>query len=233
MTFQSSVFRNNKVMYIGLGVLLGLALSYIAFSFFKTKELQSEVAKQTIEIESLRQHTDSITNELLPARKARSEKEKTVDEINKTMVVPKEVENIKSSEDTNWQDAVNENTFVTFIEYLSTNTKSEYHSEAVSKLSELGAAGWLYVGRTSNNKKFSQDQIAEVIWRNNSDQNLSNMVPLPGDIVRLISPSARRTYSNFSPRDHQNGLWEKNKKAYVSEVKMEGPTAVIIKLIYN
>ena len=225
-----SILSNyRKVIYIGLGVLLGLAVAYIAYSYFKTQELRTTVQDQKSEIESLKRTSDSLLSKL------RSD-EKQLIEISEKLKGPVTiVEKVKGpTEESLWNEVLSKNTFYDVLDFIRSNdNKGTYHNEALSKLMELGQTGWLYAGRSSDNATYSKDQIARVIWRKNANDIRNNSTPKMGDIITLNGTQGRRTYSNFSPRERQNGIWQSSNNAYVSELKNEGPTALIIKIIYK
>ena len=223
---------NSKAIYIGLGILLGLAIAYIGYTYIQTNELNALVELQKKEITTLqndlKEQQDSLNS--LNAKYHKQKAETNTSKKEEDLVV----ENTTSEEDVLWDITKQANTFDAYINYLShEKSKSSYLNEVNQQLNELGKKGWLYAGRTKDNISFSEDQIVEVIWRDSDDNSLRKAVPKIGDVLLLKTSTSRRTYSNYSPRENQNGAWEKDQKAYVIDVKMEGPTAVIIKIAYK
>jgi len=229
MTVQS---QNNKAIYIGLGILLGLALAYIGYSFFETKELKTTVENQKTEIDNLKRSTDSLATQLR-SKADRIDDENEIKNANKNDDNVNDGKQLKDAELTAWNQALEANSFKSYMDFVTKDMNNEtYNEKAVNKLMELGKSGWLYAGRTSDKLNYSEDQITEVVWRYKSNEDLKRSLPKKGDVVVLKEPLGRRIYSNFSPRTNQNGLWNADLKAYVKEVRMEGPTAVIIEVIY-
>jgi hypothetical protein len=225
---------NKKAIYMGLGVMLGLAIAYIVYSYIKTQELNEVVGNQKKEIESLKQESDSLLLKLRTAdKRIETERDENNNEDLKSVTEIKEKVD-SSIEEVQWENALNKNSFEAITDFImSEENKGTYQNDAISKLKELGQSGWLFAGRTNDNSTYSKDQVARVIWRNYGNDLKGNSTPKTGDIITLNGTQGRRTYSNSSPRDKQNGIWQTNNNAYVSEINKEGQTALIIKIIYK
>lgn len=225
-----SILTNyRKAIYIGLGILLGLAIAFIVFTLVNSQKLKTTIADQESEIVSLKQKSDSL---LL---KIRTDEQQLIEIANKLKDTLSTLEPVKGpTEESLWNKVRDQNSFESVLDFIrSKENKGSYQNDALSKLMELGKTGWLYAGRSSDNKSYSEDQIARVLWRKNDYDIQNNLTPKIGDLIMLSGTQGRRTYANSSPREGQNGIWQANTIAYVSEIKKEGATALIIKIIYE
>ncbi len=223
-TSNKSIFA-----YISIGVLIGLVLAYIGYSFTQTKDLKSTVETQQEKIATLEKESDSILNKQSSTISESQVQEETAASNESPSTVTDSQSNISE-----WSTVIEQHNFEGYLAFIkkhgSTHPK---YDQAIHSLNQLGTRGWLYAGRTSDQTAYIEDQIVQTIWRPNSNNDVTKAVQQVGDIVRLISPTARRTYSNFTPRIEQNGVWQKEKEGYVFGVEIEGRTVVIIQVIYN
>ncbi|MBT8303310.1 MAG: hypothetical protein KJP09_02485, partial [Bacteroidia bacterium] len=212
---------NNKGIYSTFGIIISLLIITMILFFNKVDNLKTTIIDQQTQIDSLKlkgeegdsmQVSSSIDNTSNSNQENQSE----------------------SSEDFLWDTTKKIDTFDAYLEFIKSEGQEGKHKKnAIQRLFELGISGWLYSGRSENGKYYSDDQLVKVTWRNNSSQDLDDTLPELGDIVALRSQEARRTYPDFLPRSNQNGIWPLGKSAYVIDVRMEGKTAVILKVVYE
>ena len=202
--------------------------------YIDNKTSQSEYV--SIAVDSI----ESITQELFVAYASESMEEvNSVENSTEGSSENTSIEAKKSTEaeleKTAWEKAKDRDTFDAYMAFIrSDDNRGQFHNEAVNALENKGKTGWLYVGRTNDDKTFSSDPVVSVIYRKNSSiTNLSNDIPKVGDLIILNGSLGRRAYSRSSPRDTQTGLWNVEKKAYVSTIKMEGQSAIIAEIIFN
>jgi len=215
---------SNKSLLIGIGVVLGLLLATTLYLFFENRELNEVIQTKQNDAPSLDQ--DPIKSIENTTTENASTTDDTLEDESSTEA--------SSAEQVLWQATKKINSFDGYLEYIkSADDDGTHNQESISKLLELGTLGWLYSGRTNGDGTYSDDQMAEVIWRKDYDKNLRRVLPKKGDIVSLTSKEARRTYPDFLPRDQQNGLWQLNSNAFVLDVRIEGKSAVILKVVYQ
>lgn len=214
----------NKSLFIGIGIVLGLLLATTLYLFYENRELNEVIQNNQNDVKSADQDSSKSIKASIPENT--SEKDENVQDASRREA--------PSAEQTLWLATKKINSFDGYLEFMkSEDNKGAYEQESISNLLKLGTSGWLYSGRTSNNNRYTEDQMVEVLWRKDPDKNLRRALPRKGDIVQLISKQARRTYPDFLPRTNQNGIWPLGKMAYVIDTRMEGKTAVILKIVYE
>lgn len=210
---------SNKIIYIVLGIIIGLLTAISIYLYLETNDLRTLVKNQQVQIDSLKSEKpiiESVLNESLEDSSILAEENKS-----------------ESKEEMLWNTTQKINTFDAYLEFIKSDENSGvYQRKTKEQLFELGTSGWLYSGRTVMGEYYSDDQLVEVKWRKNVSSDLRNSLPKIGDIVILKSQDARRTYPDFLPRTKQNGIWPLGKSAYVIDTRMEGKTALIIKVVY-
>lgn len=210
---------SNKIIYIVLGIIIGLLTAISIYFYIETHDLRTLVEiqqAQTDSLKSLKPIIESVSNESVDDNLIQTEENKS-----------------KSKEEMLWNATQKINTFDAYLEFIKSDENSGvYQSKTIERLFALGTSGWLYSGRTDIGVEYSDDQLVEVLWRKNVSSEIQNSLPKIGDIVILKSQQARRTYPDFLPRTNQNGIWSIGKLAYVIDTRMEGKTAVIIKVVY-
>lgn len=214
--------RSNRLVLIGFGVLLGLLFGLILYLFLENKKLKESVQNPINDLETVVQDTEVENGN-------KDSNEGNVDQKNNTSISEED-----SKERVLWKATTDINSFDGYLNFLrSPDNVGTYKQRCISKLSELGRSGWLYSGRTNDQSTYDEDQLVQVLWRERNAKNLERSVPKIGDIVILKSKDARRTYPDFLPRTNQNGIWPLDNMAYVMDTKMEGSTALIIKVVYK
>jgi hypothetical protein len=209
---------NNKLVVLIASIIIGLLLAITAFLYFQINELRSAIENRQVQIDSL----NTVKRAVEVNGNAGIEETKNEDSHGPT------------EEQSLWEATKRINTFSAYLQYLkSEEGDSLHHKDALDQLFDHGSSGWLYSGRTSNDSDYSNDQLIEVVWRKDGKSDLDSSIPQIGDIVTLKSLEARRTYPNFLPRSNQNGIWPIGKSAYVIDTRMEGKTALIIKIVYE
>lgn len=212
---------NNKGIYSTFGIIISLLIITMILFFNKVDNLKTTIIDQQTQIDSLK--SKNQTNESVQEESTRE----------KTQISNQENQS-ETSEDLLWDTSKKIDTFDAYLEFIkSEGLEGKHKKNAIQRLFELGISGWMYSGRTENGEIYSNDQLVKVTWRNNSSQDLDDTLPELGDIVALKSQEARRTYPDFLPRSNQNGIWPLGKSAYVIDVRMEGKTAVILKVVYE
>lgn len=214
----------NRSLLIGFGIILGLLLATTLYLFFENRELNEVIQNNQNDFQSVDQ--DSSVSNKNPTIENTNTKVDNVQDTSSTEV--------PSAEQALWLATKKINAFNGYLEFIkSEDNNGTYDQESITKLFELGNSGWLYSGRSSDDNRYTDDQMIEVVWRKDSDKNLRRALPKEGDIVQLISKQARRTYPDFLPRTNQNGIWPLGKMAYVIDARMEGNTALILKVVYE
>jgi len=211
---------NNRGVYSTFGIIISLLIITMILFFNKVDNLKNTIIDQQTQIDSLKSKgmkSDSIqvnsSEEITPSSNQEDQSD--------------------SSEDLLWDTTKKIDTFDAYLEFIKSGSQNGNHQKnAIQRLFDLGTSGWLYSGRTANGEDYSDDILVEVIWRDNPSKDFDKSLPEIGDIVELKSQEARRTYPNFLPRTNQNGIWPLGKPAYVVDVRMEGKTAVILKVVY-
>ncbi len=149
----------------------------------------------------------------------------------------KVVEKLKNSltPERYWVDVKNIGTAKAYINYVSADDrriKINYRPEAIVKIeypSTKGTIGWLYIGNKSGDKLVKG--ICTIGWRNDDQDVNPKDIPIKGDILEL-NGSSRYIYSSFRNAKKSNkkkGSWPVDDKAYVLDIKTDGP-AVYIKI---
>lgn len=206
--------KTNRLVYIGF---VALIIAFMAYALSSEKKIKTQ--SQTIVSQS---DTINMTKEQLK-------------DMNDSLIkVVRKLENSLTPEGY-WADIEKIGTAKAYINYITANDNSVkiiYRPEALEKIdksSTAGTTGWLYIGKKSGDELV--DGICTVKWRKDVPEVNSNSIPEIGDIVKLKSES-RYYYSSYNRAQKgqsQSGSWPLDAKAYILDIKMQGP-AIYIKI---
>jgi uncharacterized coiled-coil protein SlyX len=213
--------KKNRMLYIGFVVLIFAFMAY-ALSSEKKIKTQSETIESQDETIVSQIDTINMTKEQLNA-------------INDSLVkVVKKLENSLTPEGY-WADIEKIGTAKAYINYVASDDNGvqiAYRAEALEKIvktSTDGTIGWLYCGKKSG-EQLTSGKVT-VKWRKDVAGVNSNVVPEVGDILQQKNES-RYFYSNYNrakKSKNKSGSWPLESRAYVLDMKMDGP-AVYIKI---
>ena len=206
--------KKNRMLYIGFVVLIIAFMAYALSSEKKIKTQGETIVSQTDTIKMTKEQLKGMNDSLI-----------------------KVVMKLKNSltPEAYWADIEIIGTAKAYINYVSDDDnriKITYRPEALEKIAKTstdGTIGWLYCGKKSGEEL--SDGISTVKWRKDAADVNPNVMPEIGDILQLKNES-RYFYSSYNrakKAKNKSGSWPFGSKAYVLDIKMQGP-AVYLKI---
>ena len=220
--------KKNRLLYIGFVVLIFAFMAYALSSEKKIKAQNETIDSQDETIES---QVETIVSQIDTINMTKEQLRTINDSLLKVVM---KLENSLTPEGY-WADIEKIGTARAYINYVTSDdngVKITYRPEALEKIvkkSTDGTIGWLFCGKKNGNQL--ANGISNIKWRKDVTGINPNALPEVGDILQLKKGS-RSFYSNYNrakKSQNKSGSWSPESKAYVLDVKMEGP-AVYIKI---
>lgn len=210
--------KTNRILFYGIIVLI-IGFLFYASTTQKTIKSQGETIEKQLADLQASYNALKVTND--------------------SLIETKRSLNISMTPEEFWDETTKSNTVSSYFEYITFGADIERPKinieNAINKIVENGNKGWLWIGRTEDNNKFSETPdppAANVIYRTADTTQFSlNSVPKVGDILNLKIDS-RKTYYNENRTGTSSGIWAMGLKGYVSKVEKEDKS-IIVEVYYQ
>ena len=211
--------KTSRILYILFVVIIG---GFMIYALAKEKE----ISKKDILISDQYKDLEKTNNALKVT--------------NDSLIETKRSLNISMTPEEFWAETTKSNTVSSYFEYITFGADIERPEanidKAITKIIEDGNKGWLWVGRTEDNIKFSESPdppAANVVYRTADTTSFSlNSVPKVGDILNLKINSRRTFHSQTNRTGTPSGIWAMGLKGYVSKVETEHKS-IIVEVYYQ
>jgi len=207
--------KTNRLLFYGIIGLIIVFLIYVNLSEKAKKAKDVEISELQIK--------NSETYKTL---------EETYVELDKTY------KDLKSSlrPEEYWNHIKDASSVEAYIEYITNDwgIDKPYLKNAIENINndvDTELTGYLYIGKMVDDKFFDDKNRSIVVWRENSEGNISKSKPQKNDILRLTYPFNITTYKNKSRTSKNGEGWRPGTKAFVTEV-IENGIEIIIKIKY-